>query len=435
MKYFLTIGLWIGMTLVTTPLISQTVFTSLEDVLAYSETTNLDVVANNIQLESSKKLERVSKIGRFDPKIQFPITYTNNTTVPVNLLPAEAFGGEPGTFREVQFGQQYNLNFTQSLEVSLYNPVGWMDYSLAKLNTKITENNSRLTIQQLHQSIADNYYHIINLQKQQASAEKNLQTADSLLIITKNKYDNGLARQQEVNNAQVNRLTLAQQLDQIAYSMTDAYYNLKVLLHLPDSETVEINEVPPTDATIPMAAPNPLMRSNLLLQQEYAQQDYLKTQKAFLPTVSFVAGNTFQANGNDFYAVNGDWLTNNYLGVRVGFNLPNKQTLTNREVAKLNKELADNNFRKNQATLAAEAEKLNNNYQKAIAQYESTLKIGTINRDSYDKNVNLYREGLVDLSVVLDSYTAVVNSDYNENSAWSQVQLAKAKIFINNKSY
>ncbi|MEM1124786.1 MAG: TolC family protein, partial [Bacteroidota bacterium] len=306
-----------GMLMATTTF-AQTIFTSLEEVLAYSETTNLDLVANNIQLASSKKLERVSKIGRFDPKIQLPVSYTNNTTVPVNLLPAEAFGGEPGTFREVQFGQQYNLNFTQSLEVSLFNPVGWLDYSLAQLNTKMAENNNQLTIQQLHQSIADNYYQLINLQKQQVSAELNLQTADSLLFITKNKYENGLSRQQEVNNAEVNRLTVAQQLEQIAYSIEDAYYTLKVLLHLPATTAIAVKETVKNDATIQLASPNPLMRSNLLLQQESAQQHYLRSQKALLPTISFVAGNTFQANSNDFYAVNGDWLTNNYLGVRVG---------------------------------------------------------------------------------------------------------------------
>src|SRR5690606_3594982 len=62
---------------------------------------------HDIAIALKKKWETTA---RGLPQIDADISYTNNLKQPVQLIPAEFFGGEPGTFLPVTFGTEQQLS-------------------------------------------------------------------------------------------------------------------------------------------------------------------------------------------------------------------------------------------------------------------------------------------------------------------------------------
>ena len=100
---------------------AQQRFENLEALLSYADTKSISIKANDIRLLQAKKTLLASKLAIADPMVNVSGSFTDNTRLPVNILPAEILGGNPGEFREVQFGVQYNTNSTQNVDIKLLN--------------------------------------------------------------------------------------------------------------------------------------------------------------------------------------------------------------------------------------------------------------------------------------------------------------------------
>ena len=407
-------------------------FTSLEEVIAYSEKTSLDIVINNIRVEQAKKERKSSAVEIFDPTITLPGSFTHFTNQPVTLLPAEVFGGEPGTTVELQAGVPYTTEFSQSFQVQLLNPRGWTDFKLAKINEEISKSNGMLTRQMLQESLADSYYAIVNFNKQRESTEELLKSADSVLVITQNKYEEGLVSQQDVNNAAVNKLNTEKSLKQIEHLLIDSYLTLKTLSNIPEYEEVQIAHEGPLSVERPFVEVNQLDLKYELLNQDFALQNYKKSKSLLLPSLSFIAGNTYQLNNSTFQPLSGDWVNSNYVGLTLSFTLPTSSTVSNIQRAKLDYQIATREVEKVEHASIIEKKKLENNYDDARSEFEIAEEIKRLNLDTYEKNLNLYTQGLISVDDLLNSYEAIVNAEYAANSAAISLELAHSKIVINN---
>ncbi len=412
------------------------VFHSLEQLIDFSEETSLDLIVDNIRVTQARTYQRTAKLGVFNPTINLPNNFTYNTSLPVTLLPAEVFGGEPGTNVQLRVGVPYTTELTQSLEVQLLNAGGWADYQLAKLNAEITASNGQLNRQTLQENLADSYYTIVSLQKQLASTTESLKSADSIYLVTQNKFQEGQVSQQDLNNAAVNQLNTESSLKQIAYMLTDAYLTLKALCNIPDIEQVTIDHRQPTipgQTSIPAVALNHLQIKHELMNQAYAFQQYAKSKTSFYPTLAFKAGNTFQLNNDTFRPFSGDWITSNYIGLSLNVNLSFSSQISNLQQAKLDYEIATEQLAIVRQSAEIEQKRLANNYADAQSEFEIAEKIRLLNVDTYQKNLNLYTAGLISVDNLLDSYEAMVNATYTTNAAEISLELAYAKILINNQ--
>ena len=410
----------------------QHTFSSLEEVIGYSEKTNLDLVIDNIRYSQATKAKNSSRVEIFDPTITLPGSFTHFNELPVTLLPAEIFGGTPGTTVELRAGSPYTTEFSQNLEVQLINPVGWADYKLAKINTELTKSSGLRTRQILQESLADSYYAIVNLNKQRASTEELLKSADSVYVITQNKFEEGLVSQQDLNNAEVSRLSTEKNLRQIEYLLVDSYLTLKTLCNIPEQDEVVIEH---NESALPERQPVALNKLDVriqLLNQDFARQNYKKSKSVLLPSLSFFAGNSYQLNNTSFQPLSGNWINSNYLGLTLSFRLPNTGTISNMQQAKLDYEIATREMEKVEHAARIEQRRLENSYEEARSERELALDINRLYTDTYEKNLNLYGQGLISVDRLLDSYDAMLNAEYAANSAAISLELAHSKIMINN---
>lgn len=413
---------------------THVVFPSLDSLLRYASQTSITLQTGDINLLQAKKAKIAAIASIPDPNGSQSLSFTDNTKLPVSLFPAEAFGGEPGTYKKIQTGIQYNTAVNQTIDIKLLNLGGWQNLKLAKINIDVTENNNKLNKKNLYENIASSYCNIVQLQGQLETTSQNLEAAQTLFTIAENKFEEGLVKQQDVNDSKINVLNIAENIRQIKFILQQQYLNLKTLADIPDSigiEIVNMNE----EGQI---ARQPVQYNNLQyqtysLKEKYALENFKQIKRAQIPTLSFVGADNYNQYNQNATLFGGEWLHSQYIGLKLNFSLPNATTISNVTKAKFDYLIAAKNTEQSKIQTDIKYHQLSVDYDKALSQYNSYKEIVELRRDTYQKNQKLYAEGLISLNETLTSFTNFVNSQYDLLAAQASLLLAKAAIKINNE--
>lgn len=413
-----------------------TVFNSLSELLAYTSNHSITLQNNKLRLDQARKAKLAAALATIDVTgALLSAQFTNNTTLGVSLFPSEIFGGEPGTFQEVQMGVQYNTNLTNYADIKLVNPVGWKNLKLSKINIDLTQKENLLSLKNLQENIAANYYNILNVTAQIASSKQNLAVADTLYQISQHKYEEGLISQQDVNESKINYLNTRETINQLEYLLEQYYISLKILCDIPDEEAIEIQQ--PTSFPLPVENPTVAMnRVNLnsyLVREEYARVAKQSANAAFLPTISLQLSNSNNLYNTEFKPLSGNWINSNYIGLNLSIPIPSSQAISQKYSAQFDYKMAQNNTREARIEAELDQQSLANDYQKAVSQAKTDKEVLELRKDSFYKNQHLFQEGVIGLDIVLNSFNAMVQAQYALISSEVNVQLNLSKININNK--
>jgi outer membrane protein TolC len=401
--------------------------------LCYAEKKSITLQSGDINLLQAKKAKLAAIFSIPDPVVNKSFTFMDNTKLPVNLFPAEIFGGQASTFKEVQMGLQYNSVINQHVDIKLLNVAGWQNLKLAKINIEVNEKNNQLTRKNLYENIASAYYNIVQLQAQLQATRQNLLLSDTLLQTAQHKYSQGLVKKQDVNDSKVNMLATAENVKQIEYLISQNYLSLKMLVDIPDRENIIISNYENIPGGTPSVEPDNLQVQYNISREKYALTNFKQLKRSSLPTLSFILSNSFNQFNQDFTLTGGDWIHSQYIGLKLNFALPNATSIGNRYKAKYDYRLALKNTDHARIKADIQQRQLGVDYEKAVSQYRNNKEILLLREDTYRKNKNLYTEGLISLDQTLTSFNNLVNSQYNLITAEISILLANAKISINNK--
>jgi outer membrane protein TolC len=434
MKQFLLILFFF--TAIITNLWSQQVFSSVDSLIRYACTKSIAMESGNIKLDQAKKAKLAAALSIPDISGNGSFSYTNNNKLPVNLFPAEIFGGQPGNFREVQSGVQYVTYGNENIDIKLVNLKGWENIRLYKLNIESTVTDNKITIKSLHENIAGIYFNIMSLQEQLISSSQNIQSANTLLTITEKKYSAGVSKQQDVNDAKVNFITTKENLSQLEYLIQQQYLALKILCDIPEQEQIDIvQKFEKQDIHIkPTIETNPIAYTGSLLKEKIALSTYKQQKFSMYPTVSFFQSATsqqFNTRGK-FLNNNVSWIPSNYFGLRLNVPIPSSNTISQVSKARFDYLLAKKNTEQQKIKGELETKQLDVDYNKAVSQAKTNKEIYLLRKDTYEKNLNLYNEGIIGLEQTLNSFNGMVNSNYNLIASQVAVLGLKSKIDINN---
>ena len=410
---------------------AQTVFTSLEALIQYATKRSIALQTNDIKITQTQKAKLAAILSIPDPTGSIGLSYTDNTQLPVSLFPD---ANNPGKFTEIQIGQKYATQFSQNMSIKLFNLAGWENLKLAKINIDVANANKQLSLKSLHENIAANYYNILNLQQQIINSEANFRIADSLLQSVQNKYNKGLVKQQDVNDSKVNVLNSKESIQQLQYLLQQYYVSLNILCDIPENEKITIaEEVKDINATqTPQPILNQLNIQNSLLKEQYALANYKQISNSLLPTISFNHNRAYNLYSQSFKLFDGKWFPSSSIGVSLAIPIPSANAISNRDKAKYDYAIARKTTEQEVIKASNVQEQLSIDYFKALSQYKSYQEIVALRKDSFYKNSALYEQGLINIDQLLNSYTAMVNAAYNLTSSNINVQLAAAKININN---
>ncbi len=411
-------------------------FNNLDSLLSYAE-TNSTSVKNAEQKTLIAKWQKISaQAGIVNFRMQTNFSMTYNIELPVTYLPGEAFGGEPGTVKEVTTGQKYITNLNIMPQIDLINPTNWAKLRSAKAGSELTKVGNLIAKKTLFESISAVYYNIISLQEQIEITQKTLLAADSLLINIQNKYDQGIVRLQDLNDTKINKLTTVDKLYQLKKTLKQQYYSLKILCDIPDTTQVEINEKPDYDNQfiVGLETDNQLLYEQSLLEIEKAQAEVMQNQYMQFPVVSLVFYDALQQNSNNsFFDNRADWVNPKYIGLKISLPFPNINAFTQTKTAKINKTISVQNAEHTKLQNDFENKQMKLDYEKAYSQLETARQIKELKEQNYTLALNQFNEDILSSDKLLIAFNDMLASRLNYSSALANLLYSLAKININNQ--
>src|SRR5450432_2462121 len=99
---------WIGLAALTLPAMAQEKHAfSIQQTLDYAKKNNVRVKNALLDIQIQEQTNR-EVTGSALPQIKGTGSLVYNAKLPISLIPAEFFGGTPGTFEELPFGVKWN---------------------------------------------------------------------------------------------------------------------------------------------------------------------------------------------------------------------------------------------------------------------------------------------------------------------------------------
>lgn len=211
---------------------------SLDEAIIYALEHNYSAINANRDIVDAQK-QKWETIADGLPQISGAISYQNQLKQPVTQIPAEFFGGDPGTFQEVVFGQAQSASATATLTQQIFDGSYIVGVQATKAFLSFSQNNKEKTELDVRKSIVEAYGNVLLAQESVKISENNRLTLEKNLHETQKIFENGLGDEESVDQLKItlssveNQLKNARRLEKITLQM------LNLMLGLP-IETVTI---------------------------------------------------------------------------------------------------------------------------------------------------------------------------------------------------
>lgn len=410
------------------------VFRSVDELLTYADSVAIPLKQQELMVDLAHLTKKASWGSAFNPRVPVSASLTNNTQLPVNFIPSEIFGGPTGTFREVQFGQQFVSMLNISPQVDIINPGKIGEMKSAALNEDLSKVEMNLFRQNFHIQLSYLYFNVLALQEQLAVIHENETIAEEIYFIVNQKVAQGLLSNVELNDSAIQLEELSTSKEILELNISTQQEMLRELLGIPAEVRVEgllqSNEM----LVNQMASANELFLKKYLLSKTFAQQNLSAARLQNLPTLSFFSSFNWQNNSNStLLDSEQSWINSNYFGLRLTYDLPtNVSKLTQIGTLKITKEQQDLQY--NLAKIQAETEKskMNNDYVKALKDAKSDEKLAVLNEENYKIQKDRFDQELLPLDKILEAQRKLIVAKGEYASSLATLLYQSERIRINN---
>ncbi len=413
-------------------------FSNLDSLFSFADQSS-SVIKTNEQQDILAKYEKIAAIANvFNVRNQVGFSLTDNNRLPINFVPGELLGGPAGTYKELTLGQQYVSNFNLGPQIDIINPAAWAKVKSATISQKLINTNNLINKESLYESIAACYYNIISLKEQIELTKQNLSSSDTLLMIVNNKYSLGLVRQQDVNDATANKLTLQDKLKQLQATLEQQYNSLKILIDIPSEDNLTISNKLEYDQLFnpDLNVNNSLRYSSSQLESESAKANYNYDRLSNLPVVSaFYSYSYYQNSNNRFFDQStgtSKWLSSSYVGIKLTFSFPDLNKLLIPINSKINYNISRINVEHSKHQNDISNQQLQLDYKKAYSQFITSQQISQLKEQNYKMAFDQYNESIIAFDKLLEAFDAMLGSRLNYSSALANLLYTKSKIDLNN---
>lgn len=379
---------------------------SLEEAINFGLTNNRSIINADRDIQKAKKVKwKTIAIGL--PQISSEINYQNFLEMPISLVPAEFFGGNPGDFTELTFGTEQNMIGSVKLEQLLFDGSYLVGLQATRVYLAISENlfeKTNLEVRKLITNLYSNVllakYNIIFLEKNKASLESNF---EEIHLLFRNGFEEEESVQQiQLTLAQTNgRLKYAKNLLKIEEEMLKFVIGYPIEAHL--ELTSDLDDIFNEDLYFEVLPNTDNINNNIDIRiadnnvKSEALKLKLERSKA-LPKLNAFVNQTYTGNSNTFTFANTDqkWYSSSILGLNV--KIPIFSSLgrsANTQKAKISLDQAITQLEETQSKIRIEVNAALNEYQLSIDNYYTEKENLRLAESIEQKNQTKYYEGMV----------------------------------------
>ncbi|MEZ4810041.1 MAG: TolC family protein [Allomuricauda sp.] len=378
---------------------------SLDEAIAYALEHNYSALNATRDLDDAQK-QKWETIATGLPQISGHVGYQNQLKQPVTQIPAEFFGGEPGTYQEVVFGQAQSASATATLKQQIFDGSYIVGVQATKTFLDYSQNNKEKNNLEVRKSVVEAYGNVLLANESVLILEKNKATLEKNLYETKRIFENGLGDEESVDQLQItlssveNQLKNAKRLENITLQMLNLVMGLPI-----ENQTVlteNLDDLTQNQIDLGLLDSELNIENNVdyklvanLNEQRYLELKLAKSKA--LPTLNaFVNyGGTSFSDSFNFLSSGQQWFGSSVLGFDLNipiFSSFGRSASTQR--AKIALEKAKTQFTEVQEQIRLQLENAKSNYILSIEEYGTSKENLELAERIENKNQIKYSEGL-----------------------------------------
>lgn len=412
---------------------------SMQEAIDYALNHNRNVLnaAKTVDAANQQKWETTAA-GL--PQISANLDYQNFLKQPVQLVPAEIFGGMPGEFAEVIFGTKQSVNGFARLDQKIFDGSYIVALQSAKVFLDISKNAKTKTDLEVRKSVINAYGNVLLAEESVTILQRNIQVLEDNLSETIAIYENGLEEQESVQQLQItlsglqSSLSNTIRLKKLAYEMLnitvglDLYHSIKL--------TDNLQSLAKENSAIVLLESEHNIKNNIdyIIAENDTRSKALvvKLQKSkALPTLDAFINGGYSAFENSFTFLDTDqkWFGSSVVGVNL--NIPilssgERSAATQR--AKINLEQSKIELEDTEQRLQLEIDSAKSDFQFAIEDYDNKKENLNLAQQIEEKNRTKFFEGIGSSFDLRQSQTQLYTAQQEFLQAMQDVINSKASL-------
>lgn len=420
---------------------------TLQEAIDFALKNNYSAINADRDLIDARK-QKWETIATGLPQISGAIGYQNQLIQPVAQIPAEFFGGDPGTFQTVVFGQPQQATATATLTQQIFDGSYIVGVQATKAFLSYSQNNKEKTDLEVRKAVTEAYGNVLLAEESVSIFEKNKANLEKNLFETTKIFENGLGDEESVEQLQItlssvdNQLKNAIRLKDITLQMLNLVMGIAIDAPTQLEENLDGLTQRQIDPALLESEFNIENNVDFKLATNLNQQRFYEWKLAksrALPTLNaFVnyGANSF-GDGFDFLDNGQEWFESSVLGVDLNipiFSSGKRSAGTAR--AKIALEKAKTQLTEAEEQIRLQLESSRSNYILAIEQYETAKENLNLAERIENKNQIKYNEGLASSFELRQAQTQLYDAQQNYLQSMVEVINKKTELetIINNKS-
>lgn len=378
---------------------------SLDQAVTHATTNNRSAINANRDIEMAKKKKWETTAAGL-PQINGSISYQNNFEIQKSLIPAEIFGGQPGTFQEVAFGTKHNATGNLSLTQLLFDGSYIVALQASKTYLQFYENSKKKTDIEVREMIINSYGSVLLADESVQILQKNKKVLEKTLFDTDQTFKNGLIEEENVEQLKItlasvnNNLNYVTRLKDISLKMLKVNLGIEIEDELTLTDKLDDLTQKNLDLALKSTDFNATSNINYVITQNFVEQRNLemKLEKSkALPSLSAGVNFGYNSFGDKFTFFNSDQKYFNYSNLGITLNVPIFSSFARSartQQAQIALEKAKTDLTETEQKLKLAYQNAKSDYEYSIEQYNSSKEsLGLAERIENKQQIK-FKEGL-----------------------------------------
>ncbi len=198
---------------------------------------NIKLSQQDVNIASAKNKEIK---GNLLPRLNAMADYRYYTDLPYQLMPAAAFGGPAGTYKEVQIGVPQSLNANLQVAVPLFNSTVISAVRSTQIAVELSKIQKTKTDEDVVLEVSNAYYNAQILSTQITFLDSNIINTGKLVKTTELLYQELIVKGTDVDRLKLQLEQITTQRSTVISQYLQVLNALKFLMGKPISDSIEV---------------------------------------------------------------------------------------------------------------------------------------------------------------------------------------------------
>lgn len=378
---------------------------SLQQAIEHAVQNNYQAINAGRDIEIAKK-KRWETTAMGLPQISGNIAYQNNFELQKSLIPAEIFGGPPGTFQEVAFGTKHSANSGLTLSQLLFDGSYIVALQASKTYLAFYQNYKKKTDRDVKEMIINSYGSVLLANENALILQKNKTILEKTIFDTNETFKNGLIEEENVEQLKITLSSVNSNLNYINRLKEISLKMLKINLGINvDDELIvtdKLEDLAKNNMDFALSTPDFEAKNNInyIIADNFVQQRNLelKLQRSkALPSLSAAANFGYNSFSETFSFLNSNQKYFNYSNLGINLNVPIFSSLgrsAKTQQSKIALEQAKTQLTQAEQQLKLQFQNAKSDYEFSVEQYNSSKENLKLAERIENKQQIKFKEGL-----------------------------------------